>query len=696
MKFQAIALTLAVIMLIPGGFPAGREEGITTVLLELPDGRVFWGSGMENETQILTSICEENSLEYHLGNGTRVEGFSLEMYGWTGGSWKRGEKSDVVAFSSGVPVATPENRYPRFSPYSQLTYYSSGPTELWNFTSGAGLLRGIDSTPVGFGEYVIFESWSGLYVLKNGTLLWKNDSTKGFSTPYVKNNTIYVGSSDGFLYAFSLDGKLVFRFRVSNSPGYTGVSSSPIVVGDTVYIGGFEADNSSAKLYALTSNGTELWNVSLNSTVYYGTPAYYNGTLFVPLAGKYNASSGSWYPDFGIAAVKDGKILWKYRTSQPVKSTPIVRENSIIFTCTDGYVYRLSLDGTLLWRTRIGYSTSSPNYYNSTIFVGSGSFSSPGNIYAIDMQGHVLWNRSFAGGIQGSISVAPPFILFTVNEERGGVYCLKMDGEEVWNFTTGNYVLSSPSIVNQVLYFGDDNGTLHALADTKAPKIKFEGAQFYKYGDEVDIVVMASDNVGVRNLTVHAGDEIISGVDSAHIQMVANFTGEMEITALAEDYDGNVATSSYSVFSYNRSLHIQAEIGEEYEENETVSTVIWVTDEDGNYVDGASVSVYMDGKEISEGRTVAGMYTFALRVPRGEHTLKIVAKKEGYAQAELTKEVRGVEKSEKPGGVDMGTAGLVLGLILGISLLALAFAILLRERERKYREITRERMKDRK
>ena len=691
---SAFIIALIIAALISPVIHASDGGGVE-VLLELPDGRVFWDYGYD-EITVLKDICDKNNLSLRIYNSSVVvEGYPLQEYSWVQKEWIPGDNGSVVAWSSGTPVATPLSRYPRFSPAAQTTRYSAGPVEVWNFTAASTLTGGIDSTPVGFGDYVIFNSWNGLYVLRNGSLVWSNSSVKGMGTPYVYNGTIYVGASDGYLYAFGISGNFKFRFRVSKSPGYTGISSSPIVVNNTVYIGGFEADNSSGKLYALSAQGTEMWNISLNSSVYYGAPAYYNGVIYVPLAGRYNASSGSWYPDFGIAAVQDGRILWKFRTGAPVKSTPLVRDASIFFTCTDGYLYRLDLNGSLVWKVRIGYSTSSPNYHDGTIFVGSGSFSTQGRIYAVDKNGVVLWNRTMPGGVQGSITLSPPFLLFSVNSEHGGVYCFNFRGEETWNFTTGNYVLSSPSIVDRTLYFGDDDGVLHALRDVEKPEIRFRGEQFYRYGDMVNITVEAGDNIGVRWMKVHLPWGDVWGKNEVNVSFVANFTGKLDLAATAEDYDGNVARVIYSIYSYNRSLRISAPIGGEYPANESVQIAILVTDDSGRNVDGASVVVYMDGKPLASGTTINGVFSFALKVPPGTHEITVVASKVGYSTARYTAEIRGVEE-ESGGGIDTGTAGLVLGLILGISLLALAFALLLRERERKYREITRERMKDRK
>ncbi|MGB3082666.1 MAG: PQQ-binding-like beta-propeller repeat protein, partial [Candidatus Omnitrophota bacterium] len=53
------------------------------------------------------------------------------------------------------------------------------------------------------------------------------------SSPVVSGDTVYVGSEDGFLYALDKEsGDLKWKFQTGSA-----VNSSPAVSGDTVYVG---------------------------------------------------------------------------------------------------------------------------------------------------------------------------------------------------------------------------------------------------------------------------------------------------------------------------------------------------------------------------------------------------------------------------------------------------------------------------
>ena len=45
------------------------------------------------------------------------------------------------------------------------------------------------------------------------------------------------------------------------------------------------------------------------------------------------------------------------------------------------------------------------------------------------------------------------------------------NGVKLWNYTTGSYVVSSPAVVNGVVYIGSDDGNVYALNATNGAKL---------------------------------------------------------------------------------------------------------------------------------------------------------------------------------------------------------------------------------
>ena len=665
------------------------------ILVELPNGRVFWYYGFGDYENTTKELCEKYNLtgEIH-GDFSIIDGYYLRIYHWDNG-WKMGSGGNIIGWSDGYPHSTPDNKYPRFSSYPQISYYAPGNTEIWNYSIGSGLFGSIDSTVVGLENRIFFNSWNGFYCLDlDGNLIWKNESIKGMSSPYIYNNTIFVGSSDGYLYSLTIDGEKIWKKKICSSPGYVGITSSPVVINNTVYIGGYESNNKTSYFHAININGNELWNVSLNSTIYHGSPVYYNGTFFIPLAGKYNSSDGKWYPDYGIMAVKDGKVEYLLKINNSVKSTPLIYNNFIYFTSTNGYLYKASMNGKIIWEIKIGYSTSSPNSWNNTIFVGTGNFNSRGKIYAISENSKILWERNVSGGIQSGITISPPFIYFSINSENGGVVCYSLKGEELWNFSVGNYVFSSPTVISEFLLFGDDSGKIHMLRDSSKPIILFNGKNFYSYNDMVNISVKARDNMGVRYLKVDYGNKTLIGKDNITIAFLANFTGKMNIYAIAEDYDGNLKYENFTVYISKKSLKIVFSCEDEITADKKINYTLRVEDSDGNLVNGAFVNISLDNKSVMEGVTKNGFFTFSLTIPKGEHILHMEASKYGYKKAEMWKKIVGIEEKknnkEKPNLVP------IIITILFLATVAVIIAYILRKKQKRVQEITRERLKNQK
>ena len=75
---------------------------------------------------------------------------------------------------------------------------------------------------------------------------------------------------------------------------------------------------------------------------------------------------------------------WKFRTESWVRSSPAMKENTLVFSSLNGILYAVSVDsGDLKWRfkspSRIG---SSPVISGNRVYTGSFD----GRLYALDLQ----------------------------------------------------------------------------------------------------------------------------------------------------------------------------------------------------------------------------------------------------------------------------------------------------------------------
>jgi len=169
------------------------------------------------------------------------------------------------------------------------------------------------------------------------------------------------------------------------------------------------------------------------------------------------------------------ELLWKYKTSSHVDSSPAVVDGKIYFGSEDNYLYCLDTNGDLLWKYETGnYVDSSPAVVNGKVYFGSRD----SYLYCLDTYGNLLWRYETANYVDSSPAVVNGKVYFGSND--GYLYCLDTHGKLLWKYKTGNCVFSSPAVVNGKVYFGSDDNYLYCL-DTHG-KLLWK----YKTGSSVD------------------------------------------------------------------------------------------------------------------------------------------------------------------------------------------------------------------
>ena len=241
--------------------------------------------------------------------------------------------------------------------------------------------------------------------------LWTWTSKSGLpviSSPAVVNGVVYVGDTDGRVYALNATtGKQIWNHTTGG-----GVLSSPAVTGGIVYVGSFD-DN----IYALyATNGTKKWNFTTGSKVW-SSPAVVGGVVYI----------GS--EDNNVYAINatNGTKIWNYTTGGPIVSSPAVVGGVVYIGSEDNRTYALNATTAtipkskrLLWKYMTGsWVASSPVVANGIVFVGSAD----DNVYAL-------------------------------NAATGAL---------VWKYATGWIVESSPAVANGVVYVSSMDGRVYAF-----------------------------------------------------------------------------------------------------------------------------------------------------------------------------------------------------------------------------------------
>lgn len=233
--------------------------------------------------------------------------------------------------------------------YDGTIYVGSARTEATDTTLIAGFYA---LTPEGK------EKWH--YPIDAGVTSAPAVATDG--TIYVNGNVLKKNAqgatAEGYLFAFSPDGILKWRFRFQDW-----VESSPSLAADgTVYTGSKEG-----RVYALNpADGSKKWEFVAGDGIG-GAPAIAkDGTLYV----------GSWDNNM-YALTPEGKEKWRFPVEGGFEtigaSAVIGTDGAVYFGTTTGILYALNPDGTEKWRlSGFGSIASAPAIgENGILYVGA-------------------------------------------------------------------------------------------------------------------------------------------------------------------------------------------------------------------------------------------------------------------------------------------------------------------------------------
>ena len=161
-------------------------------------------------------------------------------------------------------------------------------------------------------------------------------------------------------------------------------------------------------------------------------------------------------------------LRWSYPTPGGIYfSSPAVANGKLYVGDGSNTLYALNADtGVLLWKYAVGnYVDSSPTVANGIVYFGT-YYSDP-NLYALDANtGALIWKYPTQSRISSPVIVNG--ILY-VGSTDGNLYALNATtGALVWKTPTSQYdeINSSPAVVNGVVYFGGSDTYVYALDAT--------------------------------------------------------------------------------------------------------------------------------------------------------------------------------------------------------------------------------------
>lgn len=343
----------------------------------------------------------------------------------------------------------------------------------------------------------------GVYASASPTLasvVWKF-KTGGhvLSSPAVSGDWVYVGSSDGRLYAIDRgSGTERWKFQ-SQGP----IASSPAVYGDLVYVSSLDG-----KVYAIErTSGKERWAFTTKGERRFTAPGIhgaiprtermpdpYDVFLSSPTIANNTVYIGSGDQHVYALDAATGALRWQFAAADVIHASPAVANGVVYIGSWDRNLYALdAVTGRERWRYTTGNDTTEYNQIGiassaavtgGLVFVGGRD----GHFHVVDaVTGARKWVHNNRGGWTiGSPAVRDGVVYFATSDGRRFKALDAATGAVRFDLANNAISFSSPALAGNVIYYGTSDGWLHSvdirtgqfLAHFQSDGSKANGAQW--------------------------------------------------------------------------------------------------------------------------------------------------------------------------------------------------------------------------
>jgi outer membrane protein assembly factor BamB len=401
-------------------------------------------------------------------------------------------------------------------------YAGTGPAAFGGLQWRVQTLGPVRSSPTIVGQTVYVGSSDGhLYAidLKSGDVMWRrNLESPVTSTPAIDNARLIVGTYDGTFHAlhlttgesawtFKTGAPVALRWGFESGETWT---SSPTVLSGVVVFGARDGN-----VYAVdASSGSEKWRHRAGTRVV-SSPAIANGTVFVGSQdGVFHAldfatGKPKWRFEIEGTKLKSGDFGFDRTT---IQSSPAVANGVVYFGARDGWWYALdAATGKERWRFdhKVSWINTSPAISDGLVYVGS---SDAHFVQAVDVStGTERWRTATTGIVWASPAVDAERVY--VGEGDGTFYALeKKTGKEVWRYRAGARIISSAVVHDGRVVFGSDDGGVYAI-NGAAPNAGLRRAVFW---DSAFVrVPLSAANDRLRAYLAGRGYEVLDAANLA-------------------------------------------------------------------------------------------------------------------------------------------------------------------------------------
>ncbi len=277
-------------------------------------------------------------------------------------------------------------------------------------------------------QLVVGDYGTSLYSLDpqngSGKVIYNKGQGRWVASPLIVNNKILAPSADGNLYAFDLNGNLVWPIPFKTQQM---IWAQPVSDGTLVYQASMDH-----KLYALKlSDGSLVWSTDLGGPAISSPARDENGVLYV----------GTLASEMLAVDTKTGQILWRHTSPGTIWCTPLVVGNTLYYgdytgkangDSTGKAIALSTKDGSTVWAIDLAgpVTASATSFKDGLIYVME-----TGDIQALTMDGKKSWSHKINNGkLYSTPAVVGDYLVVPVTQGDSLMVALDANGNEVWSF----------------------------------------------------------------------------------------------------------------------------------------------------------------------------------------------------------------------------------------------------------------------
>lgn len=181
---------------------------------------------------------------------------------------------------------------------------------------------------------------------------------------------------------------------------------------------------------------------------------------------------------FYCVDLESGKTKWKYKTAGKCYFPPALTTSKIFFTSFDLFLYALNHEGKMVWKYRLPNKVKSqPVFYSGLIIV---SVTSVGVIAIDEETGKLIWEiPQDLTDLSTAQPVLSSGILLIGNLSNTFSAYESLRGKRKWDRVYPNTILSAPSANDTIVVYGGFNVINNSLSFVRALNIK-TGKEFWE------------------------------------------------------------------------------------------------------------------------------------------------------------------------------------------------------------------------